>query len=93
MFSPVLFSLYENDIPSSSQYFELALYADDMGIITMCRKTTLLVSYLESYFSELQQWLSECRIAINASKNTAIIFALTGRRFIHPRPITLFGDQ
>jgi hypothetical protein len=36
--------------------------------------------------------LSEWRIAINVSKNIAIIFALAGRRFIHPRPVTLFGE-
>jgi len=36
--------------------------------------------------------LSEWRIAINVSKCTAIIFARAGRRFIQPRPVTLFGE-
>jgi len=36
--------------------------------------------------------LSEWRIAINVSKSTAIIFARAGRRFIQPRPVTLFGE-
>ena len=57
------------------------------------RKPTLLVSYLESYFNDLQRWLSEWRIAINVSKSTAIIFASAGRRFIQPRPVKLFRES
>ena len=56
------------------------------------RKATLLVSYLESYLSDLQRWLSEWRIAINISKSTVIIFARAERRFIQPRPVTFFGE-
>ena len=44
-----LFSLYVKDMPSQSQHFELALYADDTAIIATSRKKTLLAVYLESY--------------------------------------------
>ena len=91
LISPVLFSLYVNDMPSPLHYVELALYADDTAIIATSRKPTLLVSYLKSYLNDLQRWLSEWRIAINVSKSTAIIFARAGRHFIQPRPVTLFG--
>jgi hypothetical protein len=47
LISPVLFSLYVNDMPSPSHYVELALYADDTAIIATSRKPTLLVSYLD----------------------------------------------
>jgi hypothetical protein len=89
LISPVLFSLYVNDMPSPSHHVELALYADDTAIISTSRKPTMLVSYLASY---LQLWLTERRIAINVSKSTAIIFARAGRRFIQPRPVTFFGE-
>jgi hypothetical protein len=92
LISPVLFSLYVNDMPSPSHHVELALYADDTAVIATSRKPTLLVSYLEAYLSDLQRWLSEWRIAINVSKSTAIIFARAGRRFIQPRPVRLFGE-
>ena len=36
--------------------------------------------------------MSEWRLAFNVSKSTAIIFARGGRRFIEPRPLTLFGE-
>jgi len=92
LISPVPFSLYVNDMPSPSHHVELALYADDTAIIATSRKPTLLVSYLESYLNYLQRWLSEWRIASNVAKSTAIIFARVGRRFIQPRPVTLFGE-
>jgi len=53
LISPVLFSLYVNDMPSPSHHVELALYADDKAIIATSRKPTLLVSYLESYLNDL----------------------------------------
>jgi hypothetical protein len=90
LISPVLFSLYVNDMPSHN--VELVLYADDTAIIATSPKPTLLVSYLESYLNDLQRWLTDWRIAINVSKSTAIIFSRAGRRFIQPRPVTLFGE-
>jgi len=47
---------------------------------------------VESYLNELQRWLSEWRIAINVSKSAAIIFVRAARRFMKPRPVTLFGE-
>jgi len=92
LISPVFFSLYVNDIPPPSHHVELAIYADDTAIIATSRKPTLLFSYPESCLNDIQRWLSEWRIAINVSKSTAIIFARAGRRFIQPRPVTLFGE-
>ena len=54
MISPVLFSLYVNDMPSSLHHVELALYADNTAIIAIFRKLTPLVSYLESNLNDLQ---------------------------------------
>jgi hypothetical protein len=92
LISPALFNLYVNDMPSPSHHVEFALYAGDTAIIATSRKPTLLVSYLEAYLNDLQRWLTEWRIAIDVSKSTAIIFARAGRRFIQPRPVTLFGE-
>jgi hypothetical protein len=92
LISPVLFSLYVNDMPTPSRHVELALYADDTAVIATSKKPNLLVSYLESYLRDLQRWLSEWRISINVSKSSAIIFARAGRRYNQPPPVTLFGE-
>ena len=92
LISPVLFSLYVNDMPPRLHHDEIALYADDTAFIPTSRKPTLLVSYLESYIKDILRWLSDWRIAINVTKSTAIIFVRARRRFIQPRPLTLFGE-
>jgi len=84
--------MYVNDMQSPSHHVELAVYVEDTAIIATSSKRTLLVSYLEPYLNDLQQWLSEWRIAINVFKTTAKIFAHAGRRFIQPRPVTRFGE-
>ena len=92
LISPVLYSLYVKDLLPHSHHVDLALYADETAIIATSLKPTLPFSYLESYLNVLQRWLSDWRIAINVTKRTEIIFARAGRRFIQPRPLTLFGD-
>jgi len=79
-------------MPCTSYHIELALYLEETAITATSRKPTLLVSYLETYFNNLQWWLSEWRIAINVSMSIAIVFVRAGRRFIEPRPVTLFGE-
>jgi hypothetical protein len=56
------------------------------------RKTTMFVTYLDSYLGDLQRLLSKWGIAISVSKSSAMIFARPDQRFIQPRPITLFGE-
>jgi hypothetical protein len=82
LISPVLFSLYINDIASPSYHVELVLYADDTAVIATSRKPKLLVSYLESYLNDLQRWLSEWRLAINFSKSNFREWRVA----LHPAP-------
>jgi hypothetical protein len=86
--SPILFSLYVNDMPVPSRHYELALYADDTAIIATFRNPKLLVSYFEAYLSDLEGWLSVRRIAINVSKSNA----KAGWQFPKPRPVQLLGE-
>jgi len=93
LISPVLLSLYVNDMPSPSHHVELAFHADDTAIIATSRKPTLLVTYLESYHNDLQRWLSEWIIAINVSKSTAIISRLPDGASFSPDQLHFSGDQ
>jgi hypothetical protein len=51
--SPVLFSLYVNDMPKPSRHVELALYADETALIAASRSPLLLVRSLETYLYRL----------------------------------------
>jgi hypothetical protein len=90
--SPVLFSLYVNDMPAPSRHVELALYADYTALIATSRSPLLLVSYLETYLNRIELWLRDLRIAINVSKSTALLFAKTTRCIQRRRPVQLFGE-
>jgi hypothetical protein len=90
LISPVLFSLYVNDIPVPFRHVELGLYADDTAVIATSRKPALLVSYLESYLADLELWLRKWRIAINVLKSMAMLF--TRGQIQPPRPVALFGE-
>ena len=90
--SPLLFSMYVNDMPSPSRHVELALSADDTAVVAMSRQPALLVKYIENYFSKLERRVSEWRIDINVSKSCAILFAQTGGHIPKSRAVQLFGE-
>jgi hypothetical protein len=71
--SPVLFSLYVNDILTHSRHVELAQYADDTALVATSRSPSLLVGYLEAYLGRPERWLRDWRIIINVSKSTAVL--------------------
>jgi hypothetical protein len=87
LLSPVLFSLYVNDIPTLSRHVELAQYVDDTALLATSRSPSLLVVYLEAYFGRLERWLRDWRIAINVSKSTAVLFVKVARRIQKPRAV------
>jgi len=91
--SPVLFSLYVNDMSSHSHQVELAPYADKMAILSTSRQPALLDNFMASYLGDLERWMREWRISINVSKSTAMLFAKACRRIPTPRPVRLFGEQ
>jgi len=51
--SPVLFSLYVNDMPS--RHVELTLHADDTTVMATSRQPSLLVPHLDTYLSDLER--------------------------------------
>jgi hypothetical protein len=51
---PLLFSLHVKDMLATAHHVELVLYADDAAIVATYCEPTLLVSYLESYFIDLE---------------------------------------
>jgi hypothetical protein len=83
--SPVLFSLYVNDMPSPFQPVELALYADDTTIITTSRQAALLVNYLELYM--VAERMEHCRQRL---EEHPMLFAKAGRRIPKPGPVQCF---
>jgi hypothetical protein len=87
-----LFSLYVNDMTTISRHVESAQYADDTALVATSRSPSLLVTYLEAYLCRLEHWLRDWRIAINASKSTAVLFVKAARRIQEPRAVQFLGE-
>lgn len=93
LISPILFSLYVNDMPTPPRHVELALYADDTALVATSRCVNFLSRYLDSALRELETWLCRWRISINVSKSTAVLFVKRRGATPWPRPLELFGER
>jgi hypothetical protein len=73
--SPVLFSLYVNDIHLHSRQVEMASYADKMAILATSRQPALVDNFLASYFRDLSGgW--ENGGSVSASRKAPRCFSL-----------------
>ena len=89
--SPVLFSLYVNDIPTPSRHLKLAQYADDTALVATSKQPQRLLKYLKTHLIELETWVRDWKIAINVDKSAAVLFRT--RRIPTPRPLRFLGDE
>ena len=75
---PLLFLLFINDLPNSSNFFNYTLFADD-STLSVAFQNQNLHSFVKSLNKELKNvnsWLSANHIAINIIKTKYIIFSL-----------------
>jgi hypothetical protein len=91
--SPVLFSLYINDIPTPSRHLVLAQYADGTAVIATSRRPSLLVDYLDTDLGRLELWLQDWRMAVDVWKTNAVHFVMAARGVEHPDKCCLSASQ
>ncbi|GFT59730.1 nucleic-acid-binding protein from transposon X-element [Trichonephila clavipes] len=71
--SPLLFTLYVNDIPQTDSS-HLAMFADDTAVISQNKRFSVVISNLQHYISSLELWLNDWKIKVNASKSACLMF-------------------
>ena len=87
--SPALYSLYTDDIPIQ-QDTTLALYADDIALLTKSLNPNHAAKKLQRALDLLPDWLAEWRLKLNIAKTQAISF---GHHIRLPPPLRLQGQQ
>ena len=87
--SPALYSLYTNDIPVQQDTL-LALYADDVALVTHSLNPVHAARKLQRALDLLPAWLAEWRLALNVSKTQCVSF---GHHHRLPPPLSLQGQQ
>ena len=74
--SPLLFSLFINDIPKKDQINQSysLLFADDLTTFFIFKKTGHLNAQINKYLKEVEKWLIKLKMKMSAEKCNFIIF-------------------
>ncbi|GFU06752.1 probable RNA-directed DNA polymerase from transposon X-element [Trichonephila clavipes] len=89
--SPLLFTLYVNDIPQTDSS-HLAMFADDTAVITQNKRFSVVISNLQHYISLLELWLNDWKIKVNASKSACLMFTRRSQLPVGLTLVTIFGQ-
>ncbi|GFU03544.1 RNA-directed DNA polymerase from mobile element jockey [Trichonephila clavipes] len=89
--SPLLFTLYVNDMPQTD-LSHLAMFADDTAIITQNKRFSVVISNLQHYISLLELWLTDRKVKVNASKSACLRFTSRPRLPVGLTPVQMFGQ-
>ncbi|GFT59942.1 RNA-directed DNA polymerase from mobile element jockey [Trichonephila clavipes] len=89
--SPLLFTLYVNDMPQTD-LSHLAMFADDTAIITQNKRFSVVISNLQHYVSLLELWLTDWKIKVNASKSACLMFTSRPRLPVGLTPVQIFAN-
>ena len=71
---PLLFIIYMNDIPNSSQESKLILFADDTTVLYKSKTTQQLNLLINKDMSNLTNWFKTNKLLLNPNKSKLIIF-------------------
>ncbi|GBL68719.1 putative RNA-directed DNA polymerase from transposon X-element [Araneus ventricosus] len=87
--SPVLYSLYVNDIPKTHKTL-LGMYADDTAILAKNKNHKYTAAALNQHLAKLDDWFLKWKIALNVNKTEAVYFAKARRKY---KPIVKIKNQ
>ncbi|GFU62881.1 RNA-directed DNA polymerase from mobile element jockey, partial [Trichonephila clavipes] len=90
--SPLLFTLYVNDMPQTD-LSHLAMFADDTAIITQNKRFSVVISNLQHYISLLELWLTDWKVIVNASKSACLMFTSRPRLPVGLSPVQIFANR
>ncbi|GFW10301.1 probable RNA-directed DNA polymerase from transposon X-element [Trichonephila clavipes] len=72
--SPILFNIYVNDIPRTSES-TICMFADDTAILAQSNELQLVTHFLHKHIAKLEDWFSTWKIALNVAKTEAVFFS------------------
>ena len=65
---PLLFLLYTNDLPTSSNTFKMIMYADDTTLYCNIEKCEHCEDTINKELSNIHQWLTSNKLSLNIKK-------------------------
>ena len=71
---PLLFLIYINDLPNSSQFVSFFLFADDTNIYCESENLQLLIRKVNRELKKVSLWLDSNKLALNIEKKNFVTF-------------------
>ena len=71
---PLLFLIYMNDFPNSTNFFEMHLFADDCNLLYSHKDINELEKLTNTHLSKIHLWLSSNELTLNIDKTNFVIF-------------------
>ena len=84
---PLLFIIYINNLPMSSQLFEFIIYADDTTLsgILKTRYTDIDILHINSELDKISDWLKTNKLSLNVNKTKMMLFYQPQRKVDIPK--------
>ena len=77
---PLLFLFYINDLPNSTNAFQLRIFADDTNILYSLKKLNLLQTVINDEMHKVYQYCSASKLSINFTKTNYMLITSTHRK-------------
>ena len=71
---PILFLIYMNDIPNSSDNFNFILYADDTTLYSCIQLPSNTLNHINDELDKVYAWLAINKLSLNINKTKYMIF-------------------
>ena len=79
--APLLFLIFNNDLPSVSKYLTFYLFADDTDIYFESPELSKIEKVVNRELRKVRKWLEANRLALNVDKTNFVIFRSKQRKF------------
>ena len=80
--SPSLFNLFLHDLPAPQHpSVSISSYADDLTIVSTDPSITTAANNLQTYITQLENWLSTNRMSVSAQKSTITVVTPFNREY------------
>jgi hypothetical protein len=89
LLAPLLFSLYINDFPKSSDKFSFILFADDSNLFCSHRSLDTLFDIVNRELVHISNWIKANKLSINIKKTNFMLFG----PFVNNLPCDIFFDN
>ena len=76
---PLLFILYNNDLPTISNNFKPILFADDTNLILYDKTILNLKDKMQTDINKLFKWLNINKLSININKTNVLLFNIRNK--------------